>query len=405
MELLVIQGTIISAEHVQADGQALNLKSFIADLDVPVIAGGCTNYQTAIHLMRTGAAGVIVGTGDGATSTTDDVLGIAVPMATAIADAAAARRAYLDETGGRYVHVIAAGGIHTSADVAKAIACGADAVMLGEPLTWSARGARRGLVLADHHRAPGGAARVRRPVRPGRRAARTAAARPGGRCGRPDQPVRRACAARWRRPATPTSRSSRRSGCPSGREPARPARADPGRPARRLPAVVAPAEPRLPLCTGAIGDTRHHKRRAARTWRGGEPEIGRRLGRSSRARPEVEPPRRSARSESSGTGERSVVRRHRSPARCAGGMRDHHAVLGVDQRRRAGRAAPHARSRWVSNRETGTSAPTTPRNARPARTGTVNVNRYRSVPCASTYGPSMCRSPDAPGTLNQSADP
>ncbi len=137
VELLVIQGTIISAEHVQADGQPLNLKSFIAELDVPVIAGGCTNYQTAIHLMRTGAAGVIVGTGDGATSTTDDVLGIAVPMATAIADAAAARRAYLDETGGRYVHVIAAGGIHSSADVAKAIACGADAVMLGEPLTWS----------------------------------------------------------------------------------------------------------------------------------------------------------------------------------------------------------------------------------------------------------------------------
>jgi len=138
IELLVIQGTIVSAEHVQHNGEALNLKSFIADLDVPVIVGGCTNYQTATHLMRTGAAGVIVGTGDGATSTTDEVLGIDVPMATAIADAAAARRAYLDETGGRYVHVIAAGGIHSSADIAKAIACGADAVMLGEPLTWAA---------------------------------------------------------------------------------------------------------------------------------------------------------------------------------------------------------------------------------------------------------------------------
>lgn len=137
VELLIIQGTIVSAEHVQANGEALNLKSFIADLDAPVIVGGCTNYQTATHLMRTGAAGVIVGTGDGATSTTDDVLGIAVPMATAIVDAAAARRAYLDETGGRYVHVIAAGGIHSSADIAKAIACGADAVMLGEPLTWA----------------------------------------------------------------------------------------------------------------------------------------------------------------------------------------------------------------------------------------------------------------------------
>lgn len=139
VELLVIQGTIISAEHVQANGAALNLKSFIADLDVPVIVGGCSDYKTATHLMRTGAAGVIVGSGHGNTTTTDEVLGIAVPMATAIADAAAARRSYLDETGGRYVHVIAAGGIESSADIAKAIACGADAVMLGEPLTWAAQ--------------------------------------------------------------------------------------------------------------------------------------------------------------------------------------------------------------------------------------------------------------------------
>jgi len=138
VELLVIQGTIISAEHVQANGTALNLKSFIADLDVPVIVGGCSDYKTATHLMRTGAAGVIVGTGHGNTTSTDQVPGIAVPMATAIADAAAARRSYLDETGGRYVHVLAAGGIESSADIAKAIACGADAVMLGEPLTWAA---------------------------------------------------------------------------------------------------------------------------------------------------------------------------------------------------------------------------------------------------------------------------
>ncbi|MEO7124628.1 MAG: GuaB3 family IMP dehydrogenase-related protein [Nakamurella sp.] len=133
VELLVIQGTIVSAEHVLRGGEALNLKSFIANLDVPVIVGGATNYQTATHLMRTGAVGVIVGTGAGISSTTDEVLGIAVPMATAIVDAAAARRDYLDETGGRYVHVIAAGDISTSADIAKAIACGADAVMLGEP--------------------------------------------------------------------------------------------------------------------------------------------------------------------------------------------------------------------------------------------------------------------------------
>ena len=135
VELLIIQGTIVSAEHVQVAGEPLNLKSFIADLDVPVIVGGATNYQTATHLMRTGAAGIIVGTGSGSHATTAEVLGIAVPMATAIADAAGARRSYLDETGGRYVHVIAAGDLHTSADIAKAIACGADAVMLDEPLT------------------------------------------------------------------------------------------------------------------------------------------------------------------------------------------------------------------------------------------------------------------------------
>jgi IMP dehydrogenase len=135
IDLLVIQGTIVSAEHVERGGEPLNLKSFIADLDVPVIVGGCSNYQSATHLMRTGAAGVIVGYGAGSTTTTNEVLGIDVPMATAIADAAAARRSYLDETGGRYVHVIADGDLQTSADVVKAIACGADAVMLGEQLT------------------------------------------------------------------------------------------------------------------------------------------------------------------------------------------------------------------------------------------------------------------------------
>ncbi len=132
VEMLIIHGSIVSAERVQKVGEPLNLKSFIADLDVPVVVGGATNYQTATHLMRTGAAGVIVGTSSGAHATTADVLGIEVPMASAIADAAAARRSYLDETGGRYVHVIASGDLHTSADIAKSIACGADAVMLGE---------------------------------------------------------------------------------------------------------------------------------------------------------------------------------------------------------------------------------------------------------------------------------
>ncbi|MGB3698081.1 MAG: GuaB3 family IMP dehydrogenase-related protein [Gordonia sp. (in: high G+C Gram-positive bacteria)] len=143
-EVLVVHGTIISAEHVTLvdrgadDGlvaEPLNLKTFISELDIPVIAGGVHDHRTALHLMRTGAAGVIVGYGstEGST-TTGEVLGIGVPMATAIADAAAARRDYLDETGGRYVHVIADGDIHTSGDLAKAIACGADAAVLGTPL-------------------------------------------------------------------------------------------------------------------------------------------------------------------------------------------------------------------------------------------------------------------------------
>ncbi|ROT34240.1 GuaB3 family IMP dehydrogenase-related protein [Micromonospora sp. HM5-17] len=135
VDILVIQGTIISAEHVSTTDEPLNLKEFIADLDLPVIAGGCTDYKTALHLMRTGAAGIIVGLGSDGCSTTESVLGIRVPMATAIADAAAARRDYLDETGGRYVHLIADGDIQTSGDIAKALGCGADAVMLGRPLS------------------------------------------------------------------------------------------------------------------------------------------------------------------------------------------------------------------------------------------------------------------------------
>jgi IMP dehydrogenase len=139
IDLLVIQGTIISAERVAQDGEPLNLKTFISELDVPVVAGGVLDHRTALHLMRTGAAGVIVGYGStSGVTTSDEVLGISVPMATAIADAAAARREYLDETGGRYVHVLADGDIHSSGDLAKAIACGADAVVLGTPLSASA---------------------------------------------------------------------------------------------------------------------------------------------------------------------------------------------------------------------------------------------------------------------------
>lgn len=143
LDILVIQGTVVSAEHVSTKGEPLNLKEFIAGCEVPVIAGGCASYSTALHLMRTGAVGVLVGVGPGAACTTRGVLGIGVPQATAIADAAGARIRYLDETG-RYVHVIADGGMRTGGDVAKAIACGADAVMIGSPLSAAAEAPGKG---------------------------------------------------------------------------------------------------------------------------------------------------------------------------------------------------------------------------------------------------------------------
>ena len=134
LDVLVIQGTVVSAEHVSTHSQPLNLKEFIATYDLPVIVGGCASYTTALHLMRTGAVGVLVGVGPGNACTTRGVLGVGVPQATAIADAAAARIEHLHETG-RYCHVIADGGMRTGGDIAKAIACGADAVMIGSPLT------------------------------------------------------------------------------------------------------------------------------------------------------------------------------------------------------------------------------------------------------------------------------
>ena len=134
LDILVIQGTVVSAEHVSTRTEPLDLYRFMSEIDVPVIVGGCASYSGALHLMRTGAAGVLVGVGPGAACTSRGVLGIGVPQATAIADAAGARSRYLEETG-RYVHVIGDGGMRTGGDVAKAIACGADAVMLGSPIT------------------------------------------------------------------------------------------------------------------------------------------------------------------------------------------------------------------------------------------------------------------------------
>ncbi|MDP8969438.1 MAG: GuaB3 family IMP dehydrogenase-related protein [Actinomycetota bacterium] len=143
LDILVVQGTVVSAEHVSSRSEPLNLKEFIARYDLPVVVGGCASYATALHLMRTGAAGILVGVGPGNACTTRGVLGIGVPQATAIADAAGARSRHLEETG-RYVHIIADGGMRTGGDIAKAIACGADAVMLGSPLARAAEAPGRG---------------------------------------------------------------------------------------------------------------------------------------------------------------------------------------------------------------------------------------------------------------------
>jgi IMP dehydrogenase len=143
LDILVIQGTVVSAEHLSSRTEPLNLKEFIARYDIPVVVGGCASYASGLHLMRTGAAGVLVGVGPGNACTTRGVLGIGVPQATAIADVAGARRRHLEETG-RYVHLIADGGMRTGGDIAKAIACGADAVMLGSPLARAIEAPGRG---------------------------------------------------------------------------------------------------------------------------------------------------------------------------------------------------------------------------------------------------------------------
>ena len=160
VDIFVIRGTTVSAEHVSGRAEPLNLKQFIYELDVPVIVGGCATYTAALHLMRTGAAGVLVGFGGGSGQTTAAVLGVKVPMATAIADVAAARRDYLDESGGRYVHVIADGSMTRSGDIAKALALGADAVMVGSPLARAEQAPGRGYHWgseANHPELPRGA--------------------------------------------------------------------------------------------------------------------------------------------------------------------------------------------------------------------------------------------------------
>jgi IMP dehydrogenase len=143
LDILIIQGTVVSAEHVSSYDEPLDLNAFIAGLDIPVIVGGCCSYSGALHLMRTGAIGVLVGVGPGHACTSRRVLGIGVPQGTAIADAAAARMRHLDETG-TYCHVIADGGMRTGGDLAKAIAVGADSIMIGSPLASAAEAPGRG---------------------------------------------------------------------------------------------------------------------------------------------------------------------------------------------------------------------------------------------------------------------
>ncbi|MDZ7577283.1 MAG: GuaB3 family IMP dehydrogenase-related protein [Candidatus Nanopelagicales bacterium] len=131
LDVLVVRGTTVSAQHVSTNQEPVNLKDFIHELEIPVIVGGCANYQSALHLMRTGAAGVLVGFGGGAAHRTANVLGVSVPMATAVTEVAEARRDYLDESGGRYVHVLADGSLGRSGHMVRALACGADAVVVG----------------------------------------------------------------------------------------------------------------------------------------------------------------------------------------------------------------------------------------------------------------------------------
>jgi IMP dehydrogenase len=166
LDLFVIQGTVVSAEHVSKTSEPLNLKRFIREIDMPVIVGGCASYQAALHLMRTGAVGILVGVGPGQACTTRGVLGIGVPQATAIADARSARAQHLDETG-VYVQVIADGGMATGGDIAKAIVCGADAVMIGSPLAAAIEAPGRGhhWGMATFHPSLPRGARVRTPIR------------------------------------------------------------------------------------------------------------------------------------------------------------------------------------------------------------------------------------------------
>jgi IMP dehydrogenase len=129
-DVFIVQSTVSTVKHISTKYQTLDLKKFISGMKIPVIVGNCVTYQTTLELMETGASGILIGVGPGAACTTRGVLGMGVPQATAICDAAAARDEHFKRTG-RYIPIIADGGMSTGGDICKAFACGSDAVMVG----------------------------------------------------------------------------------------------------------------------------------------------------------------------------------------------------------------------------------------------------------------------------------
>lgn len=143
-DILFVQATVVSTAHLSPEAiTPLDLVQLCQEMPIPVVLGNCVTYEVALNLMKTGAAGVLVGIGPGAACTSRGVLGVGVPQATAVADCAAARDDFFQETG-KYVPVIADGGIITGGDICKCIACGADAVMIGSPIARSVEAPGRG---------------------------------------------------------------------------------------------------------------------------------------------------------------------------------------------------------------------------------------------------------------------
>jgi len=133
MDILVVQSTVTTARHISKSYRGLILPELCQQMSLPIIVGNCCSYSAALELMRTGIDGILVGVGPGAACTTREVIGVGVPQITATLDCAAAREAYLEESG-KYVSVITDGGIRTGGDLCKAFAAGADAVMIASPL-------------------------------------------------------------------------------------------------------------------------------------------------------------------------------------------------------------------------------------------------------------------------------